>query len=382
MNNATNSGGYLKKMGIALVLLLLVYLAYLGLEAGISGNNSGKENSPIKFGVVLPATGRFASISEDIYNALTLAKEKLGEEVEFIVEDSAAESQKGISAITNLIHNKKAQFILTGPGSTVNIAMAPIAEQSSIPYFAISSIPLIDKDDFTFTLQPAITGEISKIIEVARAKGFVKAAVVYDSASDSLTLGSGIFEKEFASKGGVITMKEGYGKDIQYNSIATKIIHSKSDFVYVLGADKAAGPVIKSLRDLGYKGPIAGFSGIESGEFLNITKGVNDNIILTSVPFSCDSSQTVKAYCDEYRTRFNREPQQYGAYSYDAVMQAVKAYGSCNVKSGTGLKDCILKYKSADTLTDSFGFDQMGDLSEEAQFLIKEIKNGEFVRVE
>jgi len=368
--------------GLCLIVCLLVGVKVL--SNGKSGNTNG---NTLKIGVVLPETGKFASISEDIKNALTLAKESSGGQVEYVFEDSAGEPQKGISGMLNVIQNKKVQVVLSGTGSTVNIAMAPIAEKFKTPYFAISATPeLMGKDDFTFTVQPAVTREVLKMSEFLRDTytNTSKVAVIYDSTSDTLTTGSNMFADDFVKRGGKPVLKEGFGKDIQYNSVATKAISVNPDIIYVLGVDKVAGPIVKAIKDLGYTGKIAGFSGIESEEFLKATKLNNEDILMTSVPFSCESSAVTSKYCKEYTSRFNRSPQQYGAYAYDVVTMLAELYDSCVLKEGREMKECIGAAGSSSnrSLTQSFGFGQNGDLSVSIPILIKKIQGEKFVVVE
>ncbi|MCF7865480.1 MAG: ABC transporter substrate-binding protein [Candidatus Pacebacteria bacterium] len=379
---------YKKTIYVSLALLVLVWGIY---EVGDFKHNNqiSSQINPnqIKIGVVLPITGNFAGISEDIQNAIALAQEKVGNSVSIWIEDSASEPQKGISAIQNLIQNKKVQAVITGPGSTVNIAMSAVSERSKVPFFAISATPmLMGKDDFALTLQPSITREVTRMSEFLASRSSMygeklnKVAVIYDSGSDTLTTGTKQFAEDFTSRGGVVVDTEGYKKDVEYNTIVTKVLSSKPDSIYVLGVDKTAGPVIKSIRELGFKGLVAGFSGIDSDEFLKITKGVNEGVVVTAVPFSCESNSATEQYCKEYKAKFNgREPQQYGAYAYDLINKLSNNYKTCSSKIGEGLKECVLKGDTASvTLTGYFGFDQNGDLSKEVPIYVKEVRGSKF----
>ncbi len=366
----------IKTLAILAAFSLLVLLSLWSVKS----NDNQVAN--IRIGAVLPLTGKFASISEDIQHALTLAEETSGSVATVIYEDSAGDSQKGISAITNLIHNKKVNAVLTGPGSTVNISMAPVAEKSKVVFMAITSTPqLMRKDDFTFTLQPEITKEVSKAVELSKKLGSKRVAVMYDLTSDTLTLAAEEFENGYGSHAKVT--KEGYGKDIDYKTIVTKAIGQKPDLIYILAVDKIAGPIVKQIRELGYDGNIIGFSGAQSQEFLSSAQSRGEGFIVTSVPFSCDSNEETIKYCQLYRTKFNREPQQYGAYAYDTYMHIIKAFASCPASSGDMARSCITRYKSeSPTLTKSFAFDANGDLSQDVPIDLRVVKGGKFVDFE
>lgn len=370
---------------IVIILIVIGAAKWAGDEGqnGVAGRNRTDRDDIIRIGVVLPLTGKYASISEDALGGLMLAQEDFGSNIEFSIEDSAGESQKSVSAITHLIHNKKSELILAGPGSTANIAMAQVANTLHIPFLAITSTPeLMKKDDFVFTILPSITGEAKKMSEVAIAKNLKTAAVIFDSASDTLKTASGIFAKNYEAKGGTVTFSEGYGQDnIDYKTLAAKAIATKPDIVYLLAQDKIAVPLLKQVRDLGYEGLVAGFSAAGSDEFLRNTKHISEGFLITSIPFSCNSSEYNNAYCTKYRAKYNREPIFYGAYMYDTARWILEAKKNCaNNAVGTDLRSCILKQTPIQrTLTDSFRFDQFGDLPDDLPILMKEVKDGTFV---
>ncbi len=365
------------KIWLWTAIILILIAIFISIE---KNNPHSAKGGKIQIGVVLPLTGKYASISEDAQNGLLLAQETYSEKINLAIEDSAGESQKSISAITNLIHNKKSDIILAGPGSTANIAMAQVANTSEIPLMAITSTPeLMAKDDFVFTLLPSITGEAKKMADVQYAKGARTASVIYDSTSDTLTTASKLFSERFTAQGGQVLLSEGHVAEVDYKTLATKAIFKKPDVIYMLSLDKITAPLLKNLRDLGYKGPVAGFSATENDEFLRNSKTTNEGFTITAIPFSCDSNINTKDYCSRYRAKFNREPAFYGAYMYDTARLIAAAYDTCPNRK---FKPCLLSYpKLSDTLTDSFQFDEFGDLPDDLPIKIKRVENGKFVEV-
>ena len=355
-----------KQLAITYLILGLCLIAFI-----LSKNTS---HQGFRVGVVLPSTGKFSSISEDIKNGLTLAKEKSGQgAVDLFFEDSAGEPQKGISAAINLIENMKVDALLLGTGSTVNIAVAPVTEKYKKPLFVISATPqLMEKDDFVFTLQPSIKREVSRAVDLSKEFKAKTVSVIYDSSSDTLTEAASMYSVAFGE--GNVT-KEGHQKNLDYKTVAAKAIFKKPDLIYVLTVDKIAGPIVKNIRDMGYKGNIIGFSGAESDEFLKSAKNQAEGFYVTSVPFSCSDAESLE-YCKEYRQRFNREPQQYGAYAYDIYMHIAH----CQEPKPEDFKSCVLAYKPTyPTLTESFGLDKNGDLPKDIDLKIKTVRDGKFV---
>lgn len=350
---------------IAVLIISFIYTAY----------NKGADENVV--GVVLPLTGKFASISEDIQNAIILASEKSGnKEISFVFEDSAGEPQKAVSAITNLIVNRKAQIVISGTGSTANIAMSKIAEEYGVPFFAVTSTPeLMGKKDHTYTLQPSVVKEVETMFELVKAKGYKSIAVLYDGTSDSLTAGAKHFGDLAASQGIKTPVFEPYAQDGDQNTTNLKVKSAQPDLVYILGVDKAVGPVVKKLKEIGFEGDIAGFSGLESSVFLSVAGKASENVFLTSVPFSCDSLVS-KEYCSEYMRRFNgRTPQQYGAFVYNLVNMIL-------VENGCIASKCYMNQAYQQSITGPFGFNDTGDIDAIVPLVLKRISDGQFVIVE
>lgn len=386
MKNKSNNAARIWLWLTVTILIVLVATGWANRDN--SPRDKGAVDKKIRIGVVLPSTGKFASISEDALGGLLLAQEDLkkgsGSNIEFSIEDSAGESQKSVSAITHLINNKMSEIILAGPGSTANIAMAVVADNSKIPFFSITSTPqLMKKDDYAFTILPSITGEARKMSETLIARDIKTAAVIFDSTSDTLKTASGIFSQNYEAKGGKVLSSEGYGQEIDFKTLATKAVAAKPEIIYLQAQDKVAAPLLKQLRDLGYMGMVAGFSAAESDEFLRNTKSISEGFIITAIPFSCNSSEYNEAYCSRYRAKFNREPIFYSAYMYDTVRWIMEAKKNC--KDGArnaDLKECLLKQAPLqNSLTDSFRLDEFGDLPDDLPIIIKEVKGGKFVEV-
>ncbi len=344
-----------------LVLMLALYTIF------------GTNTSGVKVGVVLPLTGKFAAISEDIQNAILLAKENSGNtEIEFVFEDSGGEPQKAVSAITHLIVNKKVKMVIAGTGSTANIAMAKVANEYGVPFFAVTSTPeLMGKVDYVFTLQPSVIREVDTMVDYVRGQNVKKVAVLYDGSSDSLTVGA----KHFRDYVGIPTaIFESYGSDADQNTVNLKIKSENPDLVYILGVDKAVGPIVKKLREIGYGGKITGFSGIESEVFLSSTGSSSEGVVLTSVPFSCEKEASL--YCTQFTQKYSRLPQQYGAFVYDLVKNTLRDNCIIGVQS-----DCFVTSEYKNTITTGFGFTESGDLREELKIIIKRVVGGKFVDV-
>lgn len=331
-------------------------------------------------GLVLPITGRFANISEDVLRGIEIFKNHIPS-LNILIEDSAGEASKAVSALTNLLHTKNADVILSGPGgSTSNLAMSPVANKSAIPLVTISSTAALrEKDDYIFTTLPSVDAEVHTLVQYVMSKNIKTAAVIFDPTSDTQSTGAKTFTDIFTKLGGTVTLSEGYGKDVDYRTISKKLTQGKPDMIYILAIDKIAGPFVKQLREQKYDGLLTGFSAAESVEFLKSAGEATENFILSALAFSCERTTETKNYCSEYRSRFGIEPTTvYSAYTYDSLQYI---YGALNTCSGD-LKNCLIEQgQLQNSLTEGFGLDSNGDLQNTVPIKIKKVVGGKFVEV-
>src|SRR3989344_2370493 len=86
-----------------------------------------QNTSTVKMGALLPLSGKFANLGEDIRNGLELAKNEIkvakGMNFEIVYEDSAADPKVALPAAQKLITVDKVPFVFGGPGSSGNLAV-------------------------------------------------------------------------------------------------------------------------------------------------------------------------------------------------------------------------------------------------------------------
>ncbi len=356
------------------IILLLICI-------GVYFSFTTSKDEQLQVGVVLPITGKFADISEDVLNAIALAKDRFVE-LSVSVEDSAGEPSKATTALINLIHIKKSKVILSGPGgSTSNTAMMPIALKEQVPLVAVSSASALrGKEDYVFTAYPFIQAETDAISARLTSQNKKTVSIIYDASSDTQVIGVEIFRRSFEASGGKVILAETYNKDIEYRTLTSKLVRSNPDAIFVLAADKITGQFVKHIREQSYTDTIIGFSTAESDIFLTTAGMYANDFETSSAPFSCDRNQHTQKYCALYRARYSKEPTAFGAYAYDALHLIAVAYETCKDRVNIGL--CITSADiSTSSLTESFSLDKNGDLSGNVPIHMKKVVDGKFVLI-
>src|SRR3989338_1342421 len=123
---------------------------------------------PIKIGALLPLTGTFAQLGEDVKNGLEIAREEIktryGIAFDIVYEDSSADPKVSVLAASKLINIDKIGVVVGGPGSSANLAAVPIFEKNKTIFIAISATPKLNEaGEYIFKVHPDSDGEVSRM---------------------------------------------------------------------------------------------------------------------------------------------------------------------------------------------------------------------------
>ena len=183
-----------------------------------------------------------------------------------------------------------------------------------------------------------------------------------------------------AKKLGTIVGTDSFADDTKdFTSVVAKIKSSGANIVLFGGYDYTAGPLLKALRDGGYKGVFAGGDGIVTSGFAKLAGGASiaNGVLGTAADVPFETLLTKDQLADFVKTT-GKQP---GLYSGTA-WAAANAFIQC-IKGGAltrpAIQVCVNSgtFKAADGT--SFRFDRYGDPTTAAAVGGYVVKNGEFV---
>lgn len=382
------------KKSIILIVIAVIVGVVIGYRLGKVSSEQQREavTTQIKIGALMPLTGTFAQLGEDTKNGLEVAREDIaaryGIMFDITYEDSAADPKVAAPAATKLSTFDKFGVVIGGPGSSANLAAAPIFEENKTVFIAVSATPkLNDAGDYIFKVHPDIDGEVSRMSAFLYETGYRRVAVLYDAASETQTGAKDMFVKLFTDKGGVIALAEGYDSKTvtDFRTTMAKVKGAEADAVYLLAIEKVAGLAVRQAREVGLTEPIFGWSPFESGEFLGSAGEAGEGIIITAQPFSCAGTTAMQAYCEAYRAKFgDRKPLQFGAHVYDILQIIAETVRDRTLTeltsdaSKAAVMQKLLATKGYEGASGDLTFDEQGNIRDK-EFVFRVVKNGEFV---
>jgi branched-chain amino acid transport system substrate-binding protein len=209
----------------------------------------------LKLGLLLPYTGTYAALGNNITDALKLRLSELGDklggrEIEFVQVDSEADPSKAPANTSKLIQGSKVDFLIGPVHSGVAMAMAKMAKEEGVymicPNAGANAVtramcgPTIFRTSFS-NWQPCYP--MGKVMSEFGHKKVVTITWKYAAGQEMVEA----FKEGFAATGGQV-IEEIYipFPDVEFQAHLTKIAALKPDAVYTFFS---GGGAIKFMKD-------------------------------------------------------------------------------------------------------------------------------------
>lgn len=380
----------MKKWTVVLVVVMMT-LSVAGCGSDNKAAAPGSAPTPstsAKIGVVSYLSGGGAAYGEAIRQGLELARDEINAQgktkIELVFEDSKGEKNEAINATNKLIHKDNVVAIIGPTLSGEMFAVGPIANQSGVPVMGTSTTAegVTDIGDYIFRNALPESLAIPNAVKKAKEKfNLKKVAVMYSNNNDWAVSGFKTFEKSLKDNGiETLTVETFADKDTDYSAQLTKIATMKPDAIMLACLYQEAALIAKKARELGINVPIVGNNGINSPQYIKSAGKASDNSVVASPWFPGKEDATVKKFVAAFKTKYNKEPDQFAAQAYDALKIMVLALE----KSGSNtdrkkLRDSLATIKDFPGVTGKFAFDAKRNPSMDVTVLV--VKDGQFVEL-
>lgn len=347
---------------------------------------SKKDTEAIKIGCITPLSGEGATYGEATKRGIDLAVEEInnknginGKVVQVIYEDDQMKPQVATSAIRKLISVDKVPVIIGAFGSSVTLAIAPIAEEHKTVLFSASSTAdsLKDAGDYFFRNVPPNENQGKSAAEFASLQLKVKTAAIFYMNNDYGVSLTKAFEKFFTEKGGSILVKQNYNEgDRDFRSQLSSIKAKQVDLVFYPGHYQESGLILKQAQEMGIDVPFVGGDGSYSPELIKIAGNAAEGSYYTLMAMGYGvADNEIKTFTEAFRGKNRVEPDVYSAYAYDALKIVVEAIRSGGYDSD-GIQRALYRIKDFKGVTGYTSFDKFGEVDK--PFYIYEVRNGKF----
>lgn len=353
----------LRFMGLILVSVLIV--------------SCSKNEQKIRIGVVAPLTGDGATYGASMKRGFDLAFDN-SKGFDLIYENSKLNPTDGVNALIKLIIQDKVKVVLGAAASGVTIAMVPVADKNQVIVFSSisSSDALTGMSKYFFRNVPT-----NKSQGITAAKflfnRLMKKRVAIIKKNDAYGINlSTSFKGEFKQLGGKIIYEDGYNPGTSdFRSLILKLKQINPDAVYLPGNYQEVAQFLKQAKEMNLKSIFMGGDGSYSPELIKIAGDAANGSYYTQ--FAINQNNYFNNFKKKFVKKYNRQPDIYDSYSYEAANIILQAIDSAGYNS-LSIRNYLLNH-SFTSLTGQLKFINDGNVDREYGVLT--VKDGKFVGV-
>lgn len=331
--------------------------------------------SKVKIGLIGPITGDGASYGASMVRGAELVF-KNDSTFRLIIEDSKLSAKDGINAFNKLVNSDRVKIIFGAAASSVSLALAPQANSKQVILF--SSISTADDlshaGDYFFRNVPKnnVQGKTASEF-LAKNLGLTKVAILSNNNDYGVSI-SGGFREASATNGLQIIFDESYNDGSKdFKATLTKLKSIRPEAIFIPGYYQESTIILKQAREVGLETIFFGGDGSYSDELIQNAGEASEGFYCTIMNID-EEADYYKTFYKAFKTTYDREPDVYDAYAYEACMILKEAVGSVGNEPNK-IREYLLTSKF-NSLTGEISFESNGDVSR--LFKVVRVNNGGF----
>ncbi len=281
-------------LGLAILLAIVLIL---------NNRETNTFNNSPKIGSILPLTGDFGSLGEEIKRGAKIAVEEAqnrGEQFEYVIEDDKSQATGAVNAANKLINIDKVNAVFTATVQEVK-PIASIFNQAKIPLLTVwdSNNYLKTAGDYIFTTGFSTEKAGQKMAIYAFNILKLKKVAIIAQTDEWSEIIAQSFEEKFISLGGIVSMKE-FAQVTQkdFRTLITKAKNLNSEGIYLPLIPTAAGPFLLQTKELGFKGKLMTADSFSQDD-INIAKNSAEEVYVTTLHAN-NTQELIKKYKNKY----------------------------------------------------------------------------------
>lgn len=305
----------MRKNGLFLCVLMSAFVGvfFIGQSAtaadeiviGYSGPLSG---GAAKFGLNIQWGLELAADEINALGGAVVAGKKY--KIRVVSMDDRFQAALTVNNAKRLVHKEGAKMVYN-PNTGAIFALMAINEKEKFIVGAYTTTQAVvgAGNKLLFKGPLPMSAYVHALAEKARAHGWKRCAMMPD-AYEYGKIWSGLFQKEWTSKGGVITtnIPVDFMKTTDYYPLLTKALATKPDVLLLGSSSEPDAMQIRQARELGFKG---GFILIERGKLDEIRTFVDNmqtlNGCIGSTPLAMTPRDHVKPFADKFYKKYGAD---------------------------------------------------------------------------
>jgi branched-chain amino acid transport system substrate-binding protein len=350
----------------------LLRTAFLGAALGAAAFGVAQAAEPaLKIGLLEDVSGDLAFMGMPKLHGSQLAVEEinkkggiLGQQVELVIEDNQSTNPGTVLAFSKLGGRKEIPAIIGPIRSTQIQAASPSIQKSGIPTMIGGTDPSLThvNNPWVFRCRPNDTYSSRVIADFGVNKLKLKKWAIVHSTDAFGSGGQKALTDALKSFGVEPVLVQGYTNNSQdFTPVVLAIKKSGADVIgsYMTNSQDL-GIFAKQLRQLGVMATWVGSPSIVTdtamklaGESLHGTYGIAD--------FNPDANAEAKAFAAVYRSKYNREPDVYSSWAFDALNVIATSINTAKSTRPDDIRKAVMALKNWKGVEGVYNFDENGD---------------------
>lgn len=339
-----------------------------------------------KIGVLTPLTGGEANYGRSTKRGIDLAIDEINARqgagrIQFraIYEDDQMNPTAATSAIQKLISADKVPVILGPFGSTVVLAVAPIAERNKTVLISASATAdaIADAGDYIFRVVPPNKRQAQDAANFVWNKLKLKrASILYLNNDYGVSLREA-FEPAFKALGGEILSVDSFQSGAtDFRAQLARLKQVNPEVVFFPDHYKETAIILRQAKELGVKAVFIGGDGAVTDDLIKLAGPAAEGAYFANMAMDFESPDAhVKAFIADFHKKYNEDPDVYSVYAYEAMQIVARAVLEGGY-SADGIKNFLYKMTPFDGVTGRTKFDSRGEVDK--AFAIFKVVGGRF----
>ena len=373
-------------MQIVRIRRVLIALAALALVLPAISFTDAQQKGTIKIATQSPLSGGQAALGEGIKLGAQLAVEKgkgnlekMGYKVELVPFDDQAKPDVGVANAKNIIADKDIMAVIGHLNSGVAIPSSEVYKEVSVVMISPANTnPVVTDRGYPNVNRVCGRDDVQGVVGSEFAHGTLKVKSVY-IVHDKTQYGQSIaefFKADSEKKGVKVLGFEGTEEKSNFEPFITPLKAKNPDLIYFGGIYDQAAPFFKQAREKGVKAKFMGPDGMDSSDLTKIAGKAVVGMDYTSAAGPASALPKAKAFVEEFKKKFGKNPEPYAAEAYDAAtiaLKAVEEVAKAGKLSREDVAGAVRKAKLAG-ITGEIAFDGKGD-RQKAQYFVLQVVN-------
>ena len=309
------------------VFAILITAAFLLLRP------KSNDEKNIKIGADITLTGGIAYWGQQIKKGLDIAvleanKSNSESKIEVIYQDNKGKADQAISIFRQFAEVEKVACVIS-IFTPVSKPLRPIAEQAQTPLLAtvVSAADFGLENEWSFRDFPSQTQQATELAAYLREREKIATAATLVVTDDYGRDGEKIFVDEFKRLGGSVLASEYVDQDdSQVRDQAEKLLKLNPDCIFIVVRDSTLGIAVKQIRELGYKGKIAGVNAFDAPVVWETAGEAGQGCIYTSASIDFENNEQAVRFREAFRLANDGEdPDWVAVYGYTIGQYLIRA---------------------------------------------------------